>query len=60
MGKNEKLIVDAAVLREGKKILSCARAIKLSQKNNISLKKIGDTCNRLGIKIVSCQLGCFE
>jgi hypothetical protein len=60
MGVNEKLALNAAVLREGKKTLACAQAFNPSKERDISLKEIGDACNRNGIKIVSCQLGCFE
>jgi hypothetical protein len=60
MSENEKLIVNAAVQREGKKILACAQAFKLSKEHNISLKEIGETCDQHDIKIKSCQLGCFE
>lgn len=60
MNENEKLIDAATVFTDGKKRLSCARAVELSKKHNISLKEIGETCNRLGIKIMACQLGCFE
>jgi hypothetical protein len=60
MNQNEKRVVDAAVLRAGKKKLSCAKAKKLSQEHAISLKEIGNICNRHGIKIVACQLGCFK
>ena len=59
MTDNEKLIMNAAVLREGKKRLTCAEARQLSEEHNISLKEIGDICNALGIKIMDCQLGCF-
>jgi hypothetical protein len=60
MSENEKLITNAAVLREGKKKLSCEQAFKLSKEHNISLKEIGETCNKQGIKLMECQLGCFE
>jgi hypothetical protein len=60
MNDNEKLVNDAAVLRESKKVLSCSQAVKLSKQHNISLKEIGETCNKQGIKIIDCQLGCFE
>lgn len=60
MSENEKLVQDTAVMREGKKILSCAQAVKLSREHDISLKEIGETCNHLGIKIIECQLGCFK
>ncbi len=39
--------------------LPCALAFKLGKKLGVSLEEIGDIANRLKIKIVSCQLGCF-
>lgn len=60
MNENEKLIMAATVLREGKKIFTCAQAFKLLQEHNISLKEIGEVCNQHGIKIIDCQLGCFK
>jgi hypothetical protein len=60
MSENEKLVLNAVVLREGKKILSCAQAQILSQDHDISLKEIGEACNRNGIKIVECELSCFK
>jgi hypothetical protein len=57
---NENVVMNAAVVREGEKILACTQAFKLSKEHDIFLKEIGDACNRYGIKIVSCQLGCFE
>ncbi|MGD0229724.1 MAG: hypothetical protein ABSC19_05100 [Syntrophorhabdales bacterium] len=60
MNENDNLVLNAAVLREGKKTLACAQAHKLSQEHDISLKEIGEACNRYGIKIIECQLGCFK
>jgi hypothetical protein len=60
MNENEKLINSASNMRDGKKVLSCTQAVKLSKEHNISLKEIGETCNQQGIKIIDCQLGCFE
>jgi hypothetical protein len=60
MSEKEKLILDAVVSREGKKILACSQALKLSQEHDISLKEIGDACNRNGVKIIECELGCFK
>ena len=60
MSENEKLVLDAARLREDKKILACAQAVKLSKEHDISLKEIGEICNRLGVKVIDCQLGCFK
>ncbi len=39
--------------------LPCAVAFRLAKELGISLKEIGDLANRLKIKIVNCQLGCF-
>jgi hypothetical protein len=60
MTKDEKLILDAAVLRNGKKVLTCSQAIRLSREYDIPLEKIGKTCNEHSVKIRECQLGCFK
>jgi hypothetical protein len=60
MSENEKIVINASAPREGKKVLSCAQAVKLSKEHGISLKEIGEACNQHGIKIIECQLGCFE
>lgn len=60
MNENEKLIINATVLRGDRKTLTCAQASTLSQEYNISLKEIGEACNQLGIKIIDCELGCFK
>lgn len=39
--------------------LPCAIAFQISRELKVSLKEIGETANKLGIKISSCQLGCF-
>jgi len=39
--------------------LPCAVAFKLGRELGVSLEEIGDVANRLKIKMVSCQLGCF-
>lgn len=44
-------------LVEGK--LPCAVAFKLAKEFKVSPKQVGDTANKLKIKICSCQLGCF-
>lgn len=60
MDTNDKLVSDAAVESDGKKRLACAQAFKISKEHDIPLKEISGICNRLDIKIVSCQLGCFK
>jgi len=39
--------------------LPCAIAFKLAKKLKVSPRTVGDTANRLQIKISTCQLGCF-
>ena len=46
-----------ASLVDGK--LPCAVAFELARKFKVTPRQVGDTANRLEIKIVNCQLGCF-
>ena len=51
----ENKIKDALV--NGK--LPCATAFQIAKEYKVTPKEIGETCNKLGIKVRSCQLGCF-
>lgn len=46
-----------ASLVDGK--LTCAVAFGIAKKLKVSPRQVGDTANELGIKIATCQLGCF-
>ena len=46
-----------ASLVDGK--LPCAQAFRIAKQFKIAPREVGDTANRLNIKIASCQLGCF-
>jgi hypothetical protein len=39
--------------------LPCAVAFKIARELKVNPREVGDTANKLNIKIVSCQLGCF-
>ena len=39
--------------------LPCAAAFKIAKQLNTSTKEVGEACNKLNLKISSCQLGCF-
>ena len=39
--------------------IKCAQALGIARKTGIPPKDVGDAINELGIKITSCQLGCF-
>jgi hypothetical protein len=46
-----------ASLEDGK--LPCPAAFKIAKELKVGPKEVGEACNRLKIKIRSCQLGCF-
>jgi hypothetical protein len=54
----EKLEMEIQASLVGGK-LPCAVAFKIAKKLKVSPRKVGDAANRLNIKIMGCQLGCF-
>jgi len=40
--------------------LPCAVALKLAERLNVEASVVGDTVERLGLRISDCQLGCFK
>lgn len=40
--------------------ISCRTACDIADEANVSRQKLGSLINELGIKIHSCQLGCFK
>jgi hypothetical protein len=55
-----KIIEEAAFERDGRKMLTCAKAFELSAEHSIPIGEIGSWCTDNGIRISMCQLGCFE
>ncbi len=39
--------------------IACPVALKIASRLGVSPRTAGEACNRLGLKIVDCQLGCF-
>ena len=39
--------------------LPCAVAFKIAKELKVSPREVGETANKLAIRIGSCQLGCF-
>ena len=39
--------------------LPCPVAFKIAKELSVSTKDVGEACNKLDLKISSCQLGCF-
>lgn len=66
MADPEKLqaLVDAikakCVDKDGRMTLSCEDALTIADQFTVEAISITDICNRDGIKIVKCQLGCFH
>jgi len=44
-------------LVEGK--LPCPSAFKIAKEFQVTPREVGEACNRMQIKVRSCQLGCF-
>jgi hypothetical protein len=40
--------------------MPCVMAFKIARECNCSVGEVGKLCNELKLKIVGCQLGCFE
>jgi TolB-like protein len=54
-----RLVLEGAVEREGRKVLSCARAFEIHRRHHVPLAEIGRICDENDIRIHACQLGCF-
>ena len=39
--------------------IACTAALRLAEELGVPPRSLGDVASRLGIKIRSCQLGCF-
>ncbi len=56
----EQAVRDAAAESEEAGRLSCAHALGLARKLDSEAAEIGAAANRGGVRIVDCQLGCFD
>jgi len=50
----------AAFEENGRRKLACVQAFELSAELGVPLLDINRVCNREGIRICKCQLGCFR
>ncbi len=39
--------------------IACTAALRLAEEVGVPARTLGEVANRLGIRILSCQLGCF-
>jgi len=56
----DRRVAEAAFEEDGRKKLTCAAAFRLAAEHGVQVREIGKACNRTGIKIARCQLGCFR
>jgi len=56
----DRVVLEASVELDGKRKLSCARAFEIAERHGVAKKEIGKSCNRAGVRIAACQLGCFK
>jgi hypothetical protein len=45
---------------DGTEVLFCAKAFEVAEEHSIPLEQIGAWCDDNGVRIRSCQLGCFD
>ena len=58
MSSEEQLIERIkGVSKNGK--ISCRAAHKVAGELNVPVRKVGKMINKLNLKIIACQLGCF-
>ncbi len=50
-----RAIVEAS--RDGR--IECGKALALASELGVSARVVGETANKMGVKISRCQLGCF-
>lgn len=54
-----KALMKAAKMHEGRQIVSCKSLLQLAGKFSVPPIKLGRICDKEGIKIRHCKLGCF-
>jgi hypothetical protein len=62
--KDKQMVNEKIAKRLGRFVkrgqISCRQCFKIAGESKVNLKSIGDACNKMKIKIRSCQLGCFK
>jgi molybdate transport system regulatory protein len=53
-------LIETVIKQAGEdKRLACAEAFRIAADLDVPVGEVGRVCNELGIKVVTCQLGCF-
>jgi len=59
--RQDKALEEAILKASGPdRRLPCARAFQVAEEQGVPRARVGEACNRLGVKISRCQLGCFQ
>jgi len=57
---NDTELKELIMKRQENHRISCVTACDIADETGISRKRIGELLDDLGVKIHSCQLGCFK
>jgi len=57
---DDKLIRELIMKKQSDQRISCKAAMEVADETGAPRAKIGRLLNEMGIKIHSCQLGCFK
>lgn len=57
---DDSLIRELIMKKQSDQRISCKAALKVADETGAPRAKIGRLLNEMGIKIHSCQLGCFK
>ncbi|HSW11047.1 MAG TPA: hypothetical protein VLK32_09115 [Bacillota bacterium] len=59
-GDRERKVVEAVRQAAVDGRLTCAGGLDLARRLGVAPALVGRACDQLGVKIASCQLGCFR
>lgn len=52
--------VMAVVQKHSGETITCAECFDLAERAGVARRVVGEAANRAGVRIVRCQLGCFD
>ena len=55
-----EVVKKTAIERDGRMTLACAEGFAIAERFRVARREIGRICNENDIKIVRCQMGCFD
>jgi len=49
-----------SAVREHGETITCAQCFEIAERTGASRRVVGEAANRAGVRVVQCQLGCFD